>query len=189
MSLDEFKLLLILLVVFCSCIRFLGRNPILTLRAFSYFSAMGFIAQLALGREMNRYTPNITIYISYVSLAVIVAWGTGFSLLWAFHSWLDERFKISAGLGTYCVCGIPMLIGLEIIGSNVIKMKLYNFHQYAALIPSLHTMNAPIWLYIYYIVTAIVMFYIAKALGLYAADWKGSVVRNFPAISSSERVD
>jgi hypothetical protein len=189
MSFDEFKLLLIFLVVVYVCIRFLGRNPILTLRAFSYFCVMGFIAQLALGREINRYTPNITIYISYVSLAVIIAWGTGFSLLWAFHSWLAERFKICSGLGTYCICGIPMLIGLEVIGSNVIKMKLYNYHQYSALIPSLRTMNAPIWLYVYYIGASIVMFYIAKALGLYVADWKGSMVGNFPAISGSERVD
>jgi hypothetical protein len=189
MSLDEFKLLLILLIVFCVCILFFGRNPILTLRAFFFFSVMGFVAQLGLGREMNRYTPNITLYISYVSVAVIVAWGTGFCFLWAVHSWLSERFKISTGLGIYCICGIPMLIGLEIIGSNVIKMKLHNYHQYAALIPSLHTMNAPIWLYVYYIVTAIIMFCIAKALGLYAADWKGRMFSNFWVISSSERVD
>jgi hypothetical protein len=189
MSLDESKLLLILVVVFCVCVRFFGRNPILTLRAFFFFSVMGFAAQLGLGRELNRYTPNITLYISYVSLAVIIAWGTGFCFLWAVHSWLAERLKTSAGLGIYCMCGIPMLVGLEIIGSNVIKMKLYNYHQYAALIPFLHTMNAPIWLYAYYIVTAIVMFYIAKALGLYANGWKGRIFRSFPAISNSEGAD
>jgi len=189
MSLDEFKLLLIFFVVFFVCIRFFGRNPILMLRTFFFFSVMGFAAQLALGQELNRYTPNITLYLSYVSLAVVVAWGTGFSFLWAVHTWLVDRFKISAGLGVYCLCGIPMLIVLEIIGSNVIKMKLYNYHQYAALIPSLHTMNAPIWLYAYYVVTAIIMFYIAKALGLYSADWKGRIFRNFPIISSSERID
>ena len=83
MSLDEFKLLLIFFVVFCVCVRFFSRNPILMLLTFFFFCVMGFAAQLALGRELNRYTPNITLYISYVSLAVIVAWGTGFSFLWA----------------------------------------------------------------------------------------------------------
>jgi hypothetical protein len=189
MSFDEFKLLLILGGVLCLSICILGRNSFLTLRVFLYFSLMGFVAQLALGRELNRYTPNITIYIFYVSLAVVVAWGTGFLFLWAVHSLLAERFKISAGLGLYCLCGIPMLIGLEIIGSNVIKMKLHNYHQYAALIPSLNTMHAPKWLYAYYIVTAIIMFYIAKASGLYGADLKGRMFGKLPVISKSERVD
>lgn len=189
MSLDEFNLLLILFGVLCLSICILGRNLILTLRAFLYFSLMGFVAQLILGRELNRYTPNITLYIYYVSLAVTVAWGTGFCFLWAVHSWLAERFKISAGLGIYCLCGIPMLIGLEIIGSNVIKMKLHNYHQYAALMPSLNTMHAPKWLYAYYIATGIIMFFVAKALGLYAVDGRGRMFRNIPVVKSSERVD
>jgi hypothetical protein len=189
MSLDEFKLLMILFGVLCLCICILGRNSILTLRAFLSFSLMGFVAQLVLGRELNRYTPNITLYISYVSLAVIIAWGTGFTFLWGVHSWLAERLKISAGIGIYCICGIPMLVGLEIIGSNVIKMKLHNYHQYEALMPALNTMHAPKWLYAYYIATAIIMFYLAKALGVYTANRKERIVENFPTISSSERID
>jgi hypothetical protein len=189
MSLDEFKLLIILFCVLFLSICILGRNSILTLRAFLYFSVMGFVAQLILGRELNRYTPNITLYIAYVSLAVTVAWGTGFSFLWAVHSWLAERFKISIGLGTYCICGIPMLVGLEIIGSNVIKMKLHNYHQYAALMPSLNTMHAPKWLYAYYIVTGIIMFFIAKALGLYAANQRERMSGKVPVGSNSEKID
>jgi hypothetical protein len=189
MSLDELKLLLILFGVLFLSICILGRNPILTLRAFLCFSVMGFAAQLVLGRELNRYTPNITLYISYVSLAVTVAWGTGFSFLWAVHSWLAERFKISAGLGIYCLCGIPMLIGLEIIGSNVIKMKLHNYHQYVALMPSLNTMHAPKWLYAFYIVTGIIMFFIAKAFGLYDANRKERMLGKIPVVSNNERAD
>jgi hypothetical protein len=191
MSLDEFKLLSILVLVLFLSIRFLGRNPIQVLRAFVFFCAMGFIAQLLLGRELNRYTPNITIFIFYVSAAVIVTWGTGLTFLWAFHAWLTERFQLSIGLGTYCLCGIPVLILLEIIGSNVIKMKLHNYRQYVALMPYLNTMHAPKWLYAYYIVFAITLFYCSKALGLYADRWNGRILGNSQAlaISNNERAD
>jgi hypothetical protein len=187
MSLDEFKLLLILVCVLCLSICFLGRNSILTLRAFLSFSAMGFLAQLALGQELNRYTPNITLYVSYVSIAVTIAWGTGFLLLWAVHSWLAEHYKKTAGLGIYCLCGIPMLVGLEIIGSNVIKMKLHNYQQYVALMPSLNTMHAPKWLYGYYIITGIIIFFVAKALGLYAMSRKECVCEKVPIIDNSPK--
>jgi hypothetical protein len=191
MSLDEFKLFSILVLVFFLSIRVLRRNPTQVLRAFVLFSAMGFIAQLLLGRELNRYTPNITIYIFYVSAAVIITWGAGLTFLWALHAWVTERFRLSPGIGTYCLCGMPVLILLEIIGSNVIKMKLHNYRQYVALMPYLNTMHAPKWLYAYYIVFAITLFYCSKALGLYADHWNGRMLgdRQALAIGSNERAD
>jgi hypothetical protein len=191
MSLDEFKLLSILVLVFFSCIRFFRRNIVLTLYALVFFCTMGFIAQLLLGREMNRYTPNITIYIFYVSAAVIVTWGTGLTFLWALHAWLTERLHISPGVGIYSICGLPGLILLEIIGSNIIKMKLHNYSQYDALLPYLNTMHAPKWLYAYYIVFAITFFYISKALGLYASHWNGRELKDSPAlaIDSNEKAN
>jgi hypothetical protein len=189
MSFAEFKLLLILLFVFVLCISVLHRNIILTLRAFLLFSAMGFVVQLLLGRELNRYTPNITLYIFYVSYAVIIAWGTSLSFIWALHSYLVERFKISSGLATYTLCGFPILILLEIIGSNVLKMKLHNYHQYAAILPSLNTMHAPKWLFVFYILVAFAQFYVSKALGLYSVNFKGSLFGKFSAISHRENLD
>jgi len=46
----------------------------------------GFLAQLPLGPDLNRYTPNVTLYIAYVSAGVIMAWGMGLASIYAGQS-------------------------------------------------------------------------------------------------------
>jgi hypothetical protein len=170
MSLAELKLVLILIFLFFVQIRLLRLDPRRTVRIFSFACAIGVIAQLLLGRELNLYTPNITLYVSYVSVAVIMAWGAGLTSIWAIHSWLRRMRGIPAGLGAYTLCGIPVLIALEFAGSNIIKMKLHDYRQYAALMPYINAMHAPKWLYAYYVASALVFFYSSMALGIYGED-------------------
>ena len=154
MSLAEFELLLILILSFFVHIYLLRQDPRRTFHIFSFSCALGLIAQILLGRELNLYTPNITLYVSYVSVAVIISWGVGLTTLWATHTWLARILRISPGLGTYTLCGIPILILLEFTGSNIIRMKLHNYRQYTALMPYLNAMHAPMWLYAYYIASS-----------------------------------
>jgi hypothetical protein len=123
-----------------------------------------------LGRTLNLYTPNITLYVFYVSVAVIISWGAGLTSIWALHTWASRIFRIPPGLGTYTLCGIPILIALEWTGSNIIKMKLHDYRQYAAVMPFLNAMHAPKWLYAYYIILAVLFFYLLKFWGLYSED-------------------
>jgi hypothetical protein len=170
MSLDEFKYLLIVIGFLFVHVYILGHDPRRVARIFFLSSGMGFIAQLMLGKDLNLYTPNITLYIAYVSIAVITTWGIALTTLWAIHTWLARILKISPGVGTYALCGIPLLITVECIGSNVIKMKLHNYTQYAALMPYINSMNAPKWLYAYYIILALIFFYSLNALGIYSEN-------------------
>ncbi len=170
MGLAELKLLLILIFLFFVQIHLLRLDPRRTMRIFSFACVIGVIAQLLLGRELNLYTPNITLYVSYVSVAVIMTWGAGLTSIWAIHAWLRRMRGIPAGLGAYTVCGIPVLIALEFIGSNIIGMKLHDYGQYTALMPYINAMHAPKWLYAYYVASALIFFYSSRALGLYSED-------------------
>jgi hypothetical protein len=170
MSLAELKLVLILIFLFFVQIHLLRLDPRRTIRIFSFACAIGVIAQLLLGRELNLYTPNITLYVFYVSAAVIMAWGAGLTAIWAIHAWLMRMHGIPASLGAYTVCGIPVLIALEFTGSNIIRMKLHDYRQYTALMPYLNAMHAPKWLYAYYVAFALIFFFSSRALGIYSED-------------------
>ena len=170
MSLDEFKFVLILTFLFFAYIHLLQRDLRRTLQLFSLSCAIGLIAQILLGRELNLYTPNITLYVSYISVAVIMTWGAGLTTIWAIHTWLARILHISPGVGTYTLCGLPILILLEFTGSNIIRMKLHDYRQYTPLMPYLNAMHAPKWLYAYYIAFAMIFFYSSKALGIYCED-------------------
>jgi hypothetical protein len=170
MFLAELKLVLVLIFLFFVQIRLLRLDARRTIRIFSFACAIGIIAQLLLGRKLNLYTPNITLYVSYVSVAVIMAWGAGLTAIWAVHTWLVRMRGIPPGLGTYTLCGLPILIALELTGSNIIRMKLHDYRQYAALMPYFNAMNAPKWLYAYYITSAVIFFYASRALGIYSED-------------------
>jgi hypothetical protein len=184
MSSDEFKLLLILLFLFFTLSRFLRQDLRCILSVFSLSCTTGIIAQVLLGRALNLYTPNITLYVAYVSVAVVIAWGAGLTSIWAAHNWLARILRKSPGLGLHALCGIPILILLEATGSNIIRMKLHNYGQYAALMPQLNAMNAPKWLYVYYITVALIFFYSSRALGAYGKDWNGSILQNGRAIAA-----
>jgi hypothetical protein len=168
MSLAELKLVLILIFLFFVQIHLLRLGPRRTIRIFFFACAIGVMAQLLLGRELNLYTPNITLYVFYVSVAVIMAWGAGLTSIWAIHAWLMRMRGIPAGLGAYALCGIPVLIALEFTGSNIIRMKLHDYNQYTALMPYINAMHAPKWLYAYYVACAVIFFYSSRALGIYS---------------------
>jgi hypothetical protein len=127
---------------------------------------VGTVAQALLGPALNRYTPNITIYVSYVSLAVILTWGVGLTAIHAAHLWLARVLGRPPGLGLFTVAFVPIMIVLETVGSNVIRMKLDRYEQYQPLMPALNAMHAPAWLYGFYVVFGLVFYAAARALGL-----------------------
>ncbi len=141
----------------------------------------GFVAQFALGREINRYTPNITVYLGYVSLAVVLTWGIGLSAVYAMHHWAAGLLRRKPGLGAYYACGVPIVMILEFTGSNIVRMKLHNFHQYTPLMGRLNAMHAPVWLYAYYVLAATLFYFVLRALGLDRAGRKqGTVAARLP---------
>jgi hypothetical protein len=184
MSADELKLLLIMVVLFFLYVFPLRRDFRGALCIFALACTTGLVAQLLLGRALNMYTPNVTLFVSYVSLAMIIAWGAALTSIWAVHTWAAGAFRISPGLGSFAACGIPILIVLEVIGSNILRMKLHNYGQYASLMPFLNAMHAPRWLFGYYIGVGVVFFYILKALGLYGRDWSRGFLRRTHVIAA-----
>ena len=74
MTSAEVKLLIVIFFVIAagSWLSRLDIRKVLTIFALGCLA--GFAAQLYLGPDINRYTPNISLYISYVSVAVIFAW-------------------------------------------------------------------------------------------------------------------
>lgn len=172
MSNDELTLFLIMMFLFPVYLFLLRMDRTRTFIVFFLAILWGFIAQLILGRSFNLYTSNITNYILYVSVAVLMTWGTALTSIWALHSWLTRVLRISPGLGIHALCGLPILILLEWIGSNIIKMKLHDYGEYTAVIPFLNAMHAPKWFYLYYITFAVLFFYFTRFGGMYG---KGSV--------------
>lgn len=134
----------------------------------------GWLSQLALGAEMNRYTANITLYISYVSVAVILAWGTGLSMMWAGQFIVARWFRRGPGLPMFLLAALPVMTILESIGSNVIRMKLHNYQQYAPLMPQLNSMHAPVWLFVYYGACAILFYGGLKVLRISGGHWRSA---------------
>lgn len=176
---------------------FIGMTHLLRLNSrrifllFCFACAVGTLAQIPLGRSLNLYTSNITLYVSYISVAVVVTWGAGLTAIWAIHTWLLRILRKPPGLGLHALCGLPILIILEATGSNILRMKLHDHRQYAALMPFLHAMHAPAWLYIYYIVVALLFFYLSKALGFYCGNWASNRFHSskFPSTSNEKSLD
>jgi hypothetical protein len=186
MSLGELELFLILVLLFFAMTRLLRLHPRRIILIFFFACAIGSLAQLPLGRSLNLYTPNITLYVSYVSVAVVVTWGAALTSLWAIHNWLARILRRPPGLGTYTLCGIPSLIVVEATGSNIINMKLHDYRQYATLMPFLNAMNAPIWLYAYYIIVGLIFFYSSRALGIYCEDWTPGPIHDSQFLSTPD---
>ena len=131
----------------------------------------GFLAQLPLGPDLNRYTPNIATYVTYVSAAVIMAWGMGLASIYAGHCWLARLFKRKPGLPIYACASVLTIVILEAIGSNIVGMKLHDYTRFQSLMPALNAMHAPVWLYGYYGLVALLFYYLLKALRIQTEDW------------------
>jgi hypothetical protein len=186
MSLDECKFLMVLILLFFIYIFLFRRNLRGVICIFFLSCVTGLAAQFPLGRALNLYTPNITLYVSYVSIAVVAAWGAGLTSIWAVHTWLAKILGQPPGFATYVMCGMPILIFLEFLGSNYLKMKLYNYRQYAALMPFMNSMHAPVWIFGYYIAIAIGFFFVLRALGLYDRNWDGPFFQNPQTLAAAD---
>lgn len=171
MTSAEAKLLLVIFFVIAtgSWLSRLDIRKVLTIFALGCLA--GFAAQLSLGPEINRYTPNISLYVSYVSVAVIFAWGTGLSCIWMVHLWACRTFRLRPGMFAHLLSGIPVILVLEAIGSNIVVMKLHNYTQYDSLMPLLNAMHAPAWLYGFYLVVSLAFYFFLKALALNRERW------------------
>lgn len=171
MTSAEAKLLVVIFLVVFAGGRLSGLGIRKTLIVFGLGSLTGLAAQLSLGPELNRYTPNISLYVSYVSVAVILAWGTGLACIWMVHLWACRTFRIPTGLVAHAFSGVPVILVLEAIGSNIVVMKLHNYKQYASLMPSMNAMHAPAWLYGFYLVISVIYYFFLKALAMNSEDW------------------
>jgi hypothetical protein len=166
MTVAEFKLACVAAVVFLIYTfifrQDLRRNALVFLLA----CLSGCAVQLTLGRELNLYTPNISLYISFVSVAVIVTWGIGLTSIYAAHLWLARLLRIQPDALLFFLCSLPIIVVLEFTGSNIIQMKLHNYMDYAPLMPQVNAMHAPPWLYGYYAIIQFLFYGLLKTLGI-----------------------
>lgn len=177
MTLPEFELVGIAAAVLAIS-RYVSRQgPRRIVLVFFLACLTGFAAQLLLGREMNLYTPNIRLYVSYVSLAVIVTWGIGLLTIYAVYLWAACRLRIRSSAVLFFLCSLPVIVALEFVGSNVLRMKLHDYTRYSPLMPMLNSMHAPAWLYGYYGLIACLFYLLLKALGLERESRSRSVSR------------
>ncbi len=156
--LPEIQILAIIAAVFAIATFAAGQDPRRNGLVLLAACGTGFAAQFLLGPELNRYTPNIRIYFSYVSLAAVLTWGAGLLSIYAAHLLAARLLKRPPTLWLYCLVGVPILIVLEMTGSNAISMKLYNYQSYTPLMPAVNAMHAPAWLYGYYVVVALAFY-------------------------------
>lgn len=164
MSADELKLASIVVVLVLAHPLLLGQRARHTVQVALLATVIGLLAQVPLGRDLNRYTPNITIYLSYVSLAVVMTWTVSLTSIYGLHLWVARVCRREPHFGFYALCGLPILVFLEWVGSNVIRMKLDGYTRFSSLMPFLNAMHAPPWLYGYYIAVAILFFYVLRHL-------------------------
>ncbi len=188
MTVAEFKLLIILALTFCIFTFIFKQDPRRNTVVFLIACLTGFAAQIPLGQEINHYTPNIALYISYVSFAVIITWGIGLTSLYAAHLWVADKLRIAPGAALYFFCSFPIVIILEITGSNFVHMKLHDFQTYAPLLPQFNAMHAPPWLYGYYLLIALFFFYLLRALPLPVELPKRSVIGSAPVICDPQEI-
>jgi hypothetical protein len=126
----------------------------------------GYMAQLALGVDLNAYTPNISLYIGYVSIAAILTWACGLTVIYAFHLLAARWFRLRPGFRLFMASTVPAIVIVEIVGSHVLRMKLRDHTQYASVIPPLQIMHAPAWLYLYYGFIAILFYGLLRGLAV-----------------------
>jgi len=173
----EFELVCLGVAVLAVSTFILKQDPRRNLLVFLLACVTGFTAQLPLGRELNLYTPNIRLYISYVSLAAIVTWGIGFMAVCSAYLWAARQLRIRSSAVLFFLCTLPIIIVTEFIGSNVLHMKLHDYHDYPPLMPVFNSMQAPAWLYGYYAIIQFLFYLLLKTLGMESEGLEGPVSR------------
>ena len=127
---------------------------------------LGYVAQLLLGRELNRYNGNVSLNLGYVSLGLVVIWGIGLASIYCLHLWSARRLRIKPNLLLQTIFAVLLIVVIEFIGSHLLQMKLFDHTRYRAIIPALNIMHAPLWLYGYYWIVNTVFYYALKAAGI-----------------------
>jgi len=151
--------------------------------------AWGAVYQPFLGSAMNSYTANVSWYVGYVSIAVILTWGIGLTSVYSAHLLLARLLRARPRFRHYAMVGGPVVMALEVVGSNVIHVKLRDHTTYAALMPALNAMNAPAWLYVFYVVVGALFYAVILACRLDAGRWELSVfARRARATARAARV-
>jgi hypothetical protein len=166
MTFTEFELICIGVLVFSASTFIIRQDPRRNAVVFLFACLTGFLAQLPLGHELNTYTPNIQWYIFHVSLSVIVTWGIGLMSIYSAHLWVARVLRIRSGMTLFFLCTLPIIIVIEFIGSNVLRMKLHNYQAYSPLMPVFNSMHAPAWLYGYYAIIQFLFYRLLKKLGI-----------------------
>jgi hypothetical protein len=138
---------------------------------FALACVTGWLAQLALGPAMNLYTPNVSLYVAYVSVGIIFAWGVALTSMWALYIALCRVTGWRPNAVLYILSGLPAMLILEYIGSNVLVMRLHDFHRYQPLMPITNSMRAPVWLYVYYTLVGLLFYGLLAVLRMNAGDW------------------
>jgi hypothetical protein len=142
---------------------------------FALGCAWGAVFQPFLGPRMNLYTGNVSWYIGYVSVAVILVWGIGLTSVYSAHLLVARLAGARPRFRHFAVVSAPVVTLLEVVGSNVIQVKLQDHDSYRALMPALNAMNAPAWLYLFYLVVGGSFYAVILACRLDAGIWRLSV--------------
>jgi hypothetical protein len=142
---------------------------------FALGCAWGAVFQPFLGPRMNLYTANVSWYLGYVSVAVILIWGIGLTSVYSAHVLLARLLGARPRFRHYAIVSAPVVTALEVVGSNVIHVKLHDHTSYAALMPALNAMNAPVWLYLFYLVIGALFYTVVLACRLDGGVWSDSV--------------
>jgi hypothetical protein len=142
---------------------------------FALGCAWGAACQPFLGARMNLYTANVSWYVGYVSVAVILIWGIGLTSVYSAHLLLARLLGGRPRFRHYAIVSAPVVTALEAVGSNVIRVKLRDHTSYQALMPALNAMNAPAWLYLFYLVIGALFYAAVLACRLDGGRWRDSV--------------
>jgi hypothetical protein len=137
--------------------------------------AWGTVFQPFLGHRMNLYTANVSWYVGYVSVAVVLVWGIGLTSVYSAHLLLARLLGARPRFRHYAIVSAPVVTALEVVGSNVIHVKLADHNAYHSLVPALNAMNAPAWLYLFYLVVGAAFYAVVLACRLDGGVWRASV--------------
>ena len=153
MTLVEFGITAILLILFALVKTFYRQSWPKTLFSFLWAALLGFGFQLFLGPELNAYNDNLQLYVGYVSLALVINWCIVLNICYFFSMALIDKFRLSPPFLFYILFGLVTLVIIESLGYNFFEIRLAK--RYPSLLPCFNCMHAPVTLYLYYALVAI----------------------------------
>ena len=150
--------ILIILIIGILFIKFALKKPLnQILFVLIIGTIFGATFQSILGEELNCYNGNINLYIGYVSVGIVIAWGIGLTAIYFISRFVIDTFGLRPGVVYYILIGIILTIGIEAVGYNIVKIQLVK--QYPSLFPLFNCMHAPLVLYFYYLIVAVLFYF------------------------------